>query len=75
MWRRIIPQLPMRCSTASMTPVPGSSSIPRLGPPRDDIRPGLRYLIVGDYVVLYRLIDEDVEIVRVVHGRRDLFNL
>ena len=48
---------------------------PRLGPARDDIRPGLRYLIVGDYVVLYRLLDDGVEIVRVVHGRRDLFNL
>lgn len=48
---------------------------PRLGPARDDIRPGLRYLIVGDYVALYRIIDEGVDIVRVVHGRRDLFNL
>ncbi|TVS00306.1 MAG: type II toxin-antitoxin system RelE/ParE family toxin [Rhodospirillales bacterium] len=48
---------------------------PRLGPARDDIRPGLRYRIVSDYVVLYRLIDDDVEIVRVVHGRRDLFHL
>ncbi len=48
---------------------------PRIGPARDDIRPGLRYLVVGDYVALYRVIDEGVEIVRVVHGRRDLFNL
>jgi toxin ParE1/3/4 len=48
---------------------------PRLGPARDDIRPGLRYLVVGDYLVLYRIIDEGIEIVRVVHGRRDLFNL
>jgi toxin ParE1/3/4 len=30
---------------------------PRLGPARDDIRPGFRYLIVGDYVALYRIID------------------
>jgi toxin ParE1/3/4 len=48
---------------------------PHLGPARDDIRPGLRYLIVGDYVILYRVLDDGVEIVRVVHGRRDLFNL
>ena len=48
---------------------------PRLGPARDDIRPGRGYRIVGEYVVLYRLVGEDVEIVRVVHGRRDLFNL
>ena len=48
---------------------------PRLGPARDDIRPGLQYVIVGDYVALYRIIDEGIEIVRVVHGRRDLFYL
>lgn len=48
---------------------------PTLGPSRDDIRPGLRYLVVGAYLVLYRIIDGGVEIVRVVHGRRDLFNL
>ena len=48
---------------------------PHLGPARNDIRPGLRYLIVGDYVILYRVLDDGVEIVRIVHGRRDLFNL
>ena len=48
---------------------------PELGPARDEIRPGLRYLIVGQYLVLYRRVDDDVEVVRVVHGRRDLFNL
>ena len=53
----------------------GLAEHPRLGPARDDIRPGLRYLIVGDYIILYRIVGEDVEIVRVVHGRRDLFNL
>jgi len=53
----------------------GLAQHPRLGPARDDIRPGLRYLIIGEYVALYRIVGEDVEIVRVVHGRRDLFNL
>lgn len=48
---------------------------PHVGPARDDIRPGLRYLVVGDYIMLYRLVDDDVEIVRVIHGRRDLFKL
>lgn len=53
----------------------GLLEYPRLGPARDDIRPGLRYRIVGEYVVLYRITGKDIEIVRVVHGRRDLFNL
>jgi len=48
---------------------------PRLGPERSDIRPGLRYFIVKEYLILYRIIDDGIEIVRVVHGRRDLFNL
>ncbi len=48
---------------------------PELGPARDDIRPGLRHLVAGEYLILYRIIEDGVEIVRVLHGRRDLFNL
>lgn len=49
---------------------------PRIGPARDDIRPGLRYLVSGNYLLLYRVVSEDeVEIVRVTHGRRDLLAL
>lgn len=49
---------------------------PRIGPVRDDIRPGLRYLVSGSYLLLYRVIsDDEVEIVRVTHGRRDLLAL
>ena len=28
---------------------------PRLGRSRDDLRPGLRSLIAGDYIILYRI--------------------
>jgi toxin ParE1/3/4 len=48
---------------------------PQLGPERADIRPGLRYLAVERYLILYRTIAEGIEIVRVVHGARDLPNL
>lgn len=48
---------------------------PRAGPARDDIRPGLRYLVSGSWLLLYRVGDDGVEIVRVVHGRRDLYGL
>jgi toxin ParE1/3/4 len=48
---------------------------PRMGPARDDIRPGLRYLVSDTYLILYQLAEDGVEIVRVVHGRRDLFGL
>jgi toxin ParE1/3/4 len=45
---------------------------PEMGAARDDIRPGLRMLISGEYLVLYRILGREIEIVRVVHGRRDL---
>ena len=48
---------------------------PQMGPARDDIRPGLRYLVSGSYLLLYRIDGDDIEIVRAVHGRRDLYGL
>ncbi|CCV14818.1 type II toxin-antitoxin system RelE/ParE family toxin [Mesorhizobium sp. STM 4661] len=43
---------------------------PFSGPLRDDIAPGIRHLVVGEYLTLYRVGDEAIEIVRVLHGRR-----
>jgi toxin ParE1/3/4 len=43
-----------------------------LGSTRPDIAPGLRYLPVSRYLILYREITGDIEIVRVVHGARDV---
>jgi len=45
---------------------------PRLGPARPEISPEARMLIVGDYLILYKVTEADVTIVRVVHGARDL---
>lgn len=46
---------------------------PHLGRARDeDLRPGLRSFAVGDYVILYRIEDEDVVILRVLHGSRNM---
>src|SRR5438093_4211271 len=45
---------------------------PRAGRARDDLRPGVRGFPVGEYVLLYRVAGEDVVILRVVHGSRDL---
>ena len=47
----------------------------RMGPARGDIRADLRYFVSDTYLILYRIADDGVEIVRVVHGRRDLFGL
>ncbi|MBV9051734.1 MAG: type II toxin-antitoxin system RelE/ParE family toxin [Hyphomicrobiales bacterium] len=48
---------------------------PKLGRVRSDIANGLRYSIVGRYLILYREIREGIEIVRVVHGARHLPDL
>ena len=49
---------------------------PYLGRPRDDdLGIGLRSFPVGEYVIVYLVENEDVLILRVVHGRRDLEEL
>jgi toxin ParE1/3/4 len=43
---------------------------PYSGVGRDDILPGIRHLLVGEYLTLYRVTDDAIEIIRVLHGRR-----
>jgi toxin ParE1/3/4 len=45
---------------------------PGLGRARDELAEGLRSFPVGRYVVFYRPLPEGIEIVRVLHGARDL---
>ncbi len=45
---------------------------PNLGRQRDEILPGLRSLTIDDYLILYMLIEQDVEIFRVISGYRDI---
>jgi toxin ParE1/3/4 len=49
---------------------------PLLGPACDQIKPGWRFFSVdGNYLIFYRVTDESVDILHVVHGMRDLVNL
>jgi toxin ParE1/3/4 len=48
---------------------------PRMGTARDDIAPGVRHFPVGRYLILYRALNDGVEVVRYVHGMRRLQNL
>jgi len=48
------------------------SKHPNLGRRRDDIRKGLRSINAGSYVVLYRVEGDNIRILHVVHGRRDI---
>ncbi len=48
---------------------------PHLGPARPDIAPELRYHPVGNYLLLYRILKNGIELVRVVHGARHWLSL
>nr|WP_255699414.1 type II toxin-antitoxin system RelE/ParE family toxin [Luteimonas sp. Y-2-2-4F] len=43
---------------------------PHSGMARDDIGDGIRHLVVGRYLTLYRTTIDGIEIVRVLHDRR-----
>lgn len=48
---------------------------PKIGRYRPDIAPELRYFISGKYLILYKTVSDGVQIVRVIHGARDLLNV
>jgi len=49
------------------------ASHPNMGRARDeDLRPGLRSFPVGDYVIIYRIEGEDVLVLRVLLGSRNI---
>lgn len=49
------------------------ASHPNIGRARDeDLRPGLRSFPVGEYVIFYRVQDENALILRVLRGSRDI---
>ncbi len=45
---------------------------PLIGRSRDEVETDLRSFVHGSYVAFYRVDPPDIEIVRVIHGRRDL---
>ncbi len=49
------------------------TTYPRIGRARDEeLGPGTRSFPVGNYIIVYRIVKNDVLILRVAHGRRDL---
>jgi len=48
---------------------------PRLGRARPDIAREFRHWSIGSYLILYRLLPDGIEVVRVVHGARRLDRL
>lgn len=48
---------------------------PLIGRIRDDVSANLRSLVTGNYVIFYRDTPEHIEIIRVLHGARDIENI
>ncbi len=61
---RLIQSLGRRCHDCA--------ELPGMGRRRDDLSPGLRSLTEGSYIIFYRLAEHGIEIVRVLHGAREL---
>ena len=48
------------------------AEFPHAGPPRPEWGDGVRIAVHGYYLIVYRVRDEAVQILRIVHGARDL---
>jgi toxin ParE1/3/4 len=48
---------------------------PRLGRARDELAPGVRSWVVGDYLIYYRIEADVVIVLRILHGARDINDL
>lgn len=48
------------------------AQMPELGRKRPDLAPELRGLPVGNYVIFYRPMNDGIQVIRVLHGARDL---
>ena len=45
---------------------------PGMGESRDELRPGLRCFVVPPYVVFCRPVEDTIEVLRILHGARDI---
>jgi toxin ParE1/3/4 len=48
---------------------------PEIGEAVDDLSPGLRRFTLGNYLLFYHPGDDEVELIRVLHGARDIERL
>ena len=48
---------------------------PEMGEAVDQLSPGLRRFTHGNYVLFYHDVDDEIELIRVLHGARDIDRL
>lgn len=51
------------------------ADFPNMGRSYDDVKPSLRGLPLAGYIIFYRIVNDGIEIIRVVSGYRDLESL
>ena len=51
------------------------AGMPKIGRKHDDLATGLRSFPVGKYIIFYRAISDDIEIVRILHASRNIDRL
>jgi toxin ParE1/3/4 len=51
------------------------STSPRMGRARNELHPGVRSIVVGKYLIFYRIGSTAVEILRILYGGRDLSSI
>jgi toxin ParE1/3/4 len=48
------------------------AKFPEMGRRRDELFPGYRSFVVAPYLIFYQIRPEEIEIIRVLHGARNL---
>jgi len=61
---RLIDNIEKKCQAVA--------EMPGIGRPREELAPNLHSSLAGKYVIFYRPTAEGVEIIRVIHGARDI---
>ena len=61
---RFLDRIQERCSTLA--------DCPQMGTRRDELKAGLRSQPVGNYLIFYFPLEDGIDIVRVLHGSRDV---
>ncbi len=64
---RILDRIDARCASLGQNP--------ERGKPRNELMPGMRCLVEGNYIIFYRIQPHHVEILRILHGSRDFPSL
>lgn len=51
------------------------AQFPEIGRSRPELAPNLRSLLVRPYILFYRIQGDEVQILRILHGKRDLASI